>query len=236
MPASADPPPDGGEPEIVDWWDDLVPPSPDDDPVAPVEPTESAPPIVDQPFEAAADAAVELPSPGTAELTLGGVGTARQAGDLPLEVAAESAATRGESLRVEVLDREAAARAGVRGFAFRLTSGDGATLSSATGEELPASVEVDYSGFRDLYGAGYGDRLRVIGLPECAFADPVPVGCERVPTLLASRNDREAQRLVVNVPDLAEVQGAPELAATVAPSPSQDAAADEDAVVTEGST
>jgi hypothetical protein len=64
----------------------------------------------------------------------------------------------------------AAAGAGVDGFAFRLRGENGEELEPASGRRLPAMVEVDYSGFKDRYGAGHGDRLHVVARPECAFA------------------------------------------------------------------
>lgn len=214
-PVAAAPPPDadGGDGvEIVDWWDDLIPSTPDDDPVAPpVEPTESAPAIVDEPFDVAS-ADLALPAPGVSELTLGEEGEASQAASAPVEVAAESAAASGDALRLEVLDQQVTAPHGIAGFAFRVTGGGGAALAP-DGQAVPVTLSVDYSGFAGLFGAGYSDRLRVVALPECALVDPVPAGCNPAGTPLTSRNERGEQRLVVEVPDLAAVQGAPLVAA-----------------------
>src|SRR6266540_1087043 len=56
-------------------------------------------------------------------------------------------------LRVEVLDRAAAERAGVAGVLLRLSWVDSPSAAGA------ASVEVDYSGFRGVCGADWAARL-----------------------------------------------------------------------------
>ena len=42
-------------------------------------------------------------------------------------------------------------------------------------------MTVDYSRFAEAYGAGFADRLRLVALPSCAVADPVPQGCRPTP-------------------------------------------------------
>jgi len=206
--AEAAPPPEQDKPTTADWWDDLSPSTPDDDPVAPpVKEAKSARPIEDEPLAAADDAAVKLPDAGTAELTLGKRGQSRQAGDLPLQLAPKSTAGPGQPVQVEVLDHKLAARAGVKGFAFRVGGEGGRELAPSGGAKLPAKIAVDYSSFKDRYGAGYGDRLQVLALPECALADPVSAGCNRLGRRLPTKNDHDKHRLTVDVPDLAAVQG-----------------------------
>src|SRR6266511_4074590 len=62
-------------------------------------------------------------------------------------------------LRVEVLDRAAAERAGVAGVLLRLSWVDSPSAAGA------ASVEVDYSGFRGVFGADWAARLGLVRLP-----------------------------------------------------------------------
>jgi hypothetical protein len=202
-PVHAAPVGDEQEQDPVDWWDDLEPSTPEDDPVAPSpEEVESAPLIDDTPFEGVAEATT-LPEAGSVEVTSGAKGVAREVPDAALELAAASSVTAGETVHIEVLNHAVSARAGVRGFAFRLLGEDGSALRGA--RALPATLSVDYSGFKDLYGANYAGRLRVVALPECAFLERVPSGCNRVGRPLPTRNEHAEQRLVVDIADLETV-------------------------------
>lgn len=93
----------------------------------------------------------------------------------------------GEPAQVEILDRAVAQRMGASGFVFKMTGAG------------RAEVLIDYSGFAQAYGAGYGDRLRVVSLPDCAAS-----GCEAVGTPVESANDPAARTLTVSVRDLAK--------------------------------
>src|SRR5256885_1081093 len=59
--------------------------------------------------------------------------------------------------------RGVAVAGGVSGVVLSLTRAAG---SAAAGR---VSVSVDYGGFRDAFGGGYANRLRLVGLPGCAL-------------------------------------------------------------------
>ncbi|MBM7776076.1 hypothetical protein JOD54_006280 [Actinokineospora baliensis] len=179
-----------------------------------VVPSRAPSTYVDQP----ARTATTWPEGGSAEVVLGGdkpavtgepsnsaergarVPVARQAGSLPVRIAAP-AAGRTPTARVELAQRSVAERAGVSGvlLAVRPTSGP---IDSAT-------VTVDYSSFRHAGGADLGTRLRLVRLPECALATPHLPSCQ-VQSEVDSRNDGSAQSVSATVP----VKGATVLAAT----------------------
>ncbi len=203
----------GPDPAKVRPW------SAGNDPVAPPVPAAaSAPRLVDKPV---APARAVLPGPDKADVTLGSRGEWRAAGASPVELAAGSAAGAGTPLRVEVLDRAAAERAGVAGFVFRVTPGAGEReLAAPGGGALPVEIAIDYSGFARRYGSGYADRLRLVALPECALAAARPKGCRAGGAAFPTRRDGPAERLVAEVGDLAALSagtGAVVLAVTSGP-------------------
>ncbi|GAA3141114.1 RHS repeat-associated core domain-containing protein [Nonomuraea roseoviolacea] len=150
--------------------------------------------------------AVTWPGAGTADVTLdapapSGVRTAqaRRAGTLPVwvgpaKVAATAragtpaAAPAASKVRVEVLDRAAAARAGVAGVLLRLSA-----VQPAAGR---MRVEMDYSGFRHAYGGDWAARLAVVRMPECALTGPATCGTRET---VAARNDGKAGRISAEV-------------------------------------
>jgi RHS repeat-associated protein len=206
-PASAQPSQEPEDPEAPEWLGEQFggyqASRPDDDPVSPpVEPARSAPRIEDTPVDPTDPV---LPEPGVAEVTLGEAGAARGAGDAPIELTAGSAAAEGASLRVEVLDRAVAQRAGVSGMVFTLAPSEG---EPALAEELPLEVAIDVAGFEGLYGSGYTDRLRVAALPACALADVRPEGCDTAGVALPVERDYENDRLIVEVEDLSRLTAA----------------------------
>jgi RHS repeat-associated protein len=69
-------------------------------------------------------------------------------------------ATTPGPVRVSVMDAEATSAVGVNGLLFTV---------SGTG---PVNVSVDYTRFTDLFGAGWGTRLRLVELPVCAVSAP----------------------------------------------------------------
>ncbi|MCE7009269.1 type IV secretion protein Rhs [Kibdelosporangium philippinense] len=97
--------------------------------------------------------------------------TAQRAGALPVFLGGGSG-----TARVRIADQEAGRRAGVAGVMLSVT------LPQAT------SVGVDYSGFGESMGAGFGSRLRLVALPDCALTTPDKPEC-RVQTPLVSNND-----------------------------------------------
>jgi RHS repeat-associated protein len=93
-------------------------------------------------------------------------------------------------MRVQVLDRDAARRAG-RELLVSVTPAD----SAGSG---PATVSIDYRKFRDAYGAGWPHRLRLVSLPECALRTPEAPACRA--TDLAATNDLTAGVVSAAVP------------------------------------
>ncbi|MCW3815593.1 hypothetical protein ONA91_14125 [Micromonospora sp. DR5-3] len=161
--------------------------------------------------------AASWPAPGVAEVALpanlaglsaadrkdalaGGLSAAARtrpvpAGSLPVRVGAAGAA-RPDGLRVEVLGQDAARRADLRGLLLTVAAtGTGAAAAGTPG----ASVEVDYSGFRDAYGGDWGSRLRLVRLPACVLTTPERPDC-RAGTPLPSRNDVRSGRLTADTP------------------------------------
>jgi RHS repeat-associated protein len=141
-------------------------------------------------WPAAGSAAVDVPPAGTS-------GTrAARAGSLPVlvnrpavgNIAGDSAGARAVAgaatvpgqVRVDVLDHGSAARAGVP-VLMRVGRND---RNSGAGR---VRVSLDYSGFRNAYGADWSTRLRLAQVPECALDTPQSPGCQQ--TLLASTND-----------------------------------------------
>ncbi|WP_077003638.1 RHS repeat-associated core domain-containing protein [Saccharothrix sp. ALI-22-I] len=115
------------------------------------------------------------PAAGEAVVDLS-AGTPSRAGGLPVTVdrgrgvdgaAATGAAAPGK-VRVRVLDQDAARAAGVRGLVLKVGRADGV---SAAGH---ARVTVDYSAFRDAYGADWASRLRLVCVDAPCEARPVP--------------------------------------------------------------
>jgi RHS repeat-associated protein len=108
--------------------------------------------------------AVTWPAAGVASVTVAARSRAlaaeppelMRAGKLPVRVG--SAGTAADTVQVEVLDRAATERAGVRGMLLRVGHPDGAARKT--------TVEVDYSGFRQAYGGDYGSRLTLRRLSD----------------------------------------------------------------------
>ncbi|MEQ4301029.1 RHS repeat-associated core domain-containing protein [Plantactinospora sp. B6F1] len=145
--------------------------------------------------------AVTWPKPGATEITLGTArqsgaeqrnGTAQQsgrasAGTLPVRVSAAGTAPAGAStaaetasatparVRVELKDRY------LDGLLLDVRRADGVARDGRV------SLEVDYSGFRDAFGADWAVRLRLVKLPACAVTTPERPEC--VGTPVATRNN-----------------------------------------------
>jgi RHS repeat-associated protein len=150
--------------------------------------------------------AVAWPAPGAVEISRPAPGSApARVGGLPVWVAGErgaAASDRADStagrVRVEVLDRAVARRAGIPGVLVRLTPGAGATGAARAAGGAPLDVEFDYSGFRNAYGGDWSARLGLVRLPDCVLSTPEVAGCvkgEPVP----SRNDTRAARVGAQV-------------------------------------
>ncbi|WP_327255050.1 polymorphic toxin-type HINT domain-containing protein [Streptomyces sp. NBC_01244] len=159
------------------------------------------------------DAKAKAPS-GSATVPLNAAGTSAtagggksvQAGSLPVWVApakgpnrsaklselATSGSGSGEgSLRVEVKDEAKTRAAGVGGVLVALTDAAG---SAASGK---VQVGFDVSALAKTTGANWGDRARVVRLPDCALTTPGAKGCT-ARTPVASHKDASG-RLVAEI-------------------------------------
>ncbi len=126
---------------------------------------------------------VTWPAAGVADVIAGAVPA--RAGALPVWVAT---AGPGEPVRVELLGRNVAERAGVDGVLLRL---------GPARERL--SVTVDYAAFQQAYGGDWARRLRAAQLPACVLDAPDAPGCATA-TGLASYLDTTASRITTSVP------------------------------------
>ncbi|MEU4619621.1 polymorphic toxin-type HINT domain-containing protein [Actinoplanes sp. NPDC023801] len=169
---------------------------------------EPAPKLAD-PAPASAKAAPVWPKAGGEVLPASG-----EAGSLPVRVeqAAQAQAARSTKpapsrVRVEVLDRKATEKAGVRGVLLRMGRADGVAEPGKT------KVTLDYKSFATAYGADWSSRLRLVSLPACALTTPDKAGCAGTP--LDTSNDTKAQTLSA---DVAVSSASSLVAASAAPS------------------
>uniref|UniRef100_UPI001F18B7F5 polymorphic toxin-type HINT domain-containing protein n=1 Tax=Streptomyces sp. NRRL S-325 TaxID=1463899 RepID=UPI001F18B7F5 len=95
-------------------------------------------------------------------------------------------------MKVTVLDKSAARKAGVDGILLTVGAADAASAAGT------AQVQVDYGSFRGAYGGDWAARLRLAQLPACALTTPDNPVC-RVSTPLATTNDTEAGTLSATV-------------------------------------
>jgi RHS repeat-associated protein len=102
------------------------------------------------------------------------------AGSLPVRLSGGGPAR--TAARVDVLDRTAAAKAGVDGVLVKVQRADDGTTAA------PLAVELDYRGFRDAYGGTWGSRLQFVALPECVLTTPQRPACHRRTTIATSNN------------------------------------------------
>jgi RHS repeat-associated protein len=139
---------------------------------------------------------VVWPTPGSSEASVGE--TAVSLKGQPLRLArphgkgsAEAARAGGEGVakvRVDVLSREQADAAHVDGVLLRLARTDGVP------QDGKVQLTLDYSGFADAYGGGYGSRLTFMRFPQCVLTTPDEKKCatgQPVPTT----NDTTSQTL-----------------------------------------
>ncbi|NUT97537.1 MAG: hypothetical protein HOY78_36490 [Saccharothrix sp.] len=152
--------------------------------------TGEAAPVRPRPADPAAEhavtsvPAVSWPKAGAAEIAVGH--TAARVADTAVSVSAANGGP--ERVRVEVLDRAAALRAGVEGVLFRVRRADTAQQAG------PVTVDVDYSGFRHAYGGDYAARLALVRLPACAAWAPQRADCV-TGTPVTAHNDLGAGHL-----------------------------------------
>jgi hypothetical protein len=107
---------------------------------------------------------------------IGGIGIRLSPASADLKVgSARSLATPGtppSSLAVQVLAPSSASALGVRGVLMTLRRGDAAASSG----QVHASF--DTSSFANVYGADFGDRLRLVAVPACALTTPSRRVCQ----------------------------------------------------------
>jgi RHS repeat-associated protein len=108
----------------------------------------------------------------------------------------QSAAATPSKVTVSVLDHGAAQRAG-KDLIVRVGRADGLT---APGQVV---VGIDYSAFRNAYGADWFRRLTLVTLPQCALVTPEAAGCRATP--VQTTNDTAHHIVTAAVP----VQGNP---------------------------
>lgn len=138
---------------------------------------------------------------------------ARKAKGTPLALTAPSAgrarrapADTAGTVTARVLPQKQARRAGIDGLLFTLTPKN----EDSAGK---TGITVDYRDFTEAYGGGYGSRLRLIQLPDCATATPDKPSC-RKSRPVPSTNDTEQQILRADTVTLRP--GAPTVLAAVA--------------------
>ncbi|MFF5253846.1 RHS repeat-associated core domain-containing protein [Streptomyces leeuwenhoekii] len=140
--------------------------------------------------------AVDLPQAAdrqAAQSTPGKQASKVRAGTLPVRLAvgtrpspkrgtAAPASTAPVQAKVTIRDRKAAARAGIDGVLLSVERTDAAT------GRAPIDVELDYTGFRNAYGGGWGSRLQFVALPACALTNPAAPKCQ-TRTPVVTHND-----------------------------------------------
>ncbi|MEU0939830.1 RHS repeat-associated core domain-containing protein [Embleya sp. NPDC005971] len=112
-------------------------------------------------------------------------------------------------VKVVVADHDAAEKVGVDGVLVSVRRTDGGTNTGRV------TVGVDYTAFKDAFGADWSSRLTLVAMPECALTTPDRPEC-RVRTPVAdSRNDRAKRRVsadlelpAANVPTAARTANA----------------------------
>ncbi|WP_344899238.1 polymorphic toxin-type HINT domain-containing protein [Actinomadura meridiana] len=103
-----------------------------------------------------------------------------KAGSAPVTLRTTTAA------KVRVLDHAAAARVGLDGVLLTVSG------PAVSGAGRHVDVSLGYGAFAEAAGAGYGSRLRLVQLPECALSTPDRPEC-RVATPLAGGNNAETK-------------------------------------------
>ncbi|WP_331768122.1 polymorphic toxin-type HINT domain-containing protein [Embleya sp. NBC_00896] len=120
-------------------------------------------------------------------------------------------------VKVTVADHAAAENAGVDGVLLSVRRADGDT-GTGTGR---VSVGVDYTTFKDAFGADWSSRLTLVAMPACALTTPALPECRVKTPVTGTRNDRAKRRVSAdvdlpagNAPTAGSANGAMVLAAT----------------------
>lgn len=147
------------------------------------------------------------PTSGAAEVpaALSGEGSPTRVGRVPVTIERVRRTAGPAAVDVRVLDRKAAAAAGVRGV-----------LLTARGDRAGvAELTVDYASFASVIGGGWAGRLSLTQLPACALTTPEVAACQAAASL-DTRNDVKGQRLSAEVSFPAGAKAAPVVLAIVA--------------------
>ena len=96
-----------------------------------------------------------------------------------------------DQVAVTFIDSVAARGMGVFGFGFEVAS---------TGRGQSLRVEVDYSKFRDLYGANFAERLQLVRFPSCVPTERLKRDCLKSEAVSGFVNDVEAGVISAIVP------------------------------------
>jgi RHS repeat-associated protein len=91
------------------------------------------------------------------------------------------------TVKLDVLDKSAADKSGVRGTLMKVTPATGDTSG-------PLELNLDYRAFGGAYGASYGSRLRFVQYPECLLTTPDQPQCQ-AKTPLSSTNNTQTDHL-----------------------------------------
>ncbi|MGW9210957.1 RHS repeat-associated core domain-containing protein [Embleya sp. NPDC055664] len=117
----------------------------------------------------------------------------------PLRTGTPTAAatnTPAARVKVTVADHATAEKAGVDGALVTVRRTD----TTATPGRV--TVGIDYTGFRNAFGADWSTRLRLVAMPECALTTPDIAACRVKTPVTGARNDRTKNRVLADV-DLA---------------------------------
>lgn len=106
-----------------------------------------------------------------------------QVGALPVSIGVPSKAKKPVSAaEVRVMDRVHSEKLVGPGVVF-----------AVTGEQASAAqVSLDYSSFASAAGGGFGARLRLVQLPECALSDPANPSCQAATPLKSTRSEEDS--------------------------------------------
>ncbi|MYZ36123.1 MULTISPECIES: hypothetical protein, partial [unclassified Streptomyces] len=116
--------------------------------------------------------------------------------DLPVSLgqAPEQPAPTG-TWQVSVTDHAASMAQGVDGAVV--------TVRAPESGSVPVSVKLDYSGFKNLYGADWASRLRFVQFPECYLTTPDDEACQQYAEL-ETANDTANESITATVDPAAD--------------------------------
>ncbi|WP_233226355.1 RHS repeat-associated core domain-containing protein [Streptomyces sp. I4(2020)] len=130
-------------------------------------------------------------------------------GDLPVSLgqAPDQPAPTG-TWQVSVADRTDSVAQGVDGTVV--------TVRAPESGSVPVSVKLDYSEFKNLYGADWASRLRFVQFPECYLVTPDEEACQQY-VELETANDTSSESITATVDTAAD--GTVTQASAAAPAP-----------------